>query len=385
MLTRHMQQQKEIPTTGPQAIEHALASLDIDKMDKDYHHLVRYGPKSKRAAAVKALNVIKGLKRNNMKPEQFMISSVPIIPPMFRPFSVIGDSFMPGNANELYRDMFQYRDMHKETADTLGEEGAAQTRLDLYDTVKAVFGFGESPTSVSSKRRGVSGFLKQITGTNPKYGFVQRKLLSKPQDSVSRGTIAVDPDLSLDEVGVPEEMAWTMYAPYIQRRLVRMGMSSGDALLNVKDRTSMALKALNNELEERPVVYSRSPSWHKFNVIAGRPKLTKGSTIMINPLITVGMNADFDGDAMALHVPSQPGAVKEAWEKLMPSKMLWSIKDPDRIMPQPKQEMILGLYTANRRQSKNSHQFATEADALSSIRSGKVKLSDDIQIGPPQI
>lgn len=371
--------QTTIPLSGPRAIEHALGKLDITGLETEYRNVVKSGLKSKRPKAVKALNVIEGLKRNNMEPKNLLIQQVPVIPPAFRPFSVVGDTFAPGPANELYRDLFKYRDAYDETYKLLGERGSRDARLDLYDSVKALYGFGD-PIAPKTKQRGVSGFLKQVTGTSPKFSFFQNKLIGKPQDSVSRGTISIDPELSMDEIGVPENMAWTMYADYVQRRLVRAGMSPRDAVKEVANRSQQAKNALTKELEERPVIYSRSPSWHKFNIIAGRPKLIEGDTIRVNPMITTGMNADFDGDAMNLHVPSMPEAVKEAWEKLMPSKMLFSIRDQNRVVPNLKHELILGLYTADKRPSKNKFVFRSESDAIRAIKAGEVKLSDDIEI-----
>lgn len=371
--------QENIPLTGPEAIQHALSKINLDGLREKHLQIIKSGAKSKRTKSVQALNAIEGLKRNSLTPDKLLVKNVPVVPPVFRPFSVVGNTFVPGDANELYRDLFQYRDMHNETEAILGANGAAQAKLDLYDTVKALYGYG-TPIAPKTKQRGVAGFLTQVTGTNPKYSYFQRKLISKPQDSVSRGTIAVDPDLSLDEIGVPLDMAWTMYSPYIQRRLVQNGMSPASALQNIKDRTDYARKALDKEVTERPVIYSRAPSWHKFNVLSGRPKLIEGNTIAINPLVTTGLNADFDGDAMNLHVPSQPDAVEEAWKKLMPSKMLFSIRNQDQVVPIPKQELILGLYTANRRDSKAKHVFNTEEEALKAIRTGGVSLSDEVEI-----
>lgn len=371
--------QQNVPLTGPAAIQHALSKINLDGLREKHLQIIKSGAKSKRTKSVQALNAIEGLKRNNLTPDKLLVQNVPVIPPAFRPFSVVGNAFVSGDANELYRDLFQYKDIHNETEAILGAKGAAQAKLDLYDTVKALYGYG-TPIAPKTKQRGVAGFLTQVTGTNPKYSYFQRKLISKPQDSVSRGTIAVDPDLSLDEIGVPLDMAWTMYAPYIQRRLVQNGMSPASALQNIKDRTDYARKALDKEVTERPVIYSRAPSWHKFNVLAGRPKLIEGNTIAINPLVTTGLNADFDGDAMNLHVPSQHDAVDEAWKKLMPSKMLFSIRNHDQVVPIPKQELILGLYTANRRDAKAKHSFATEEEALKAIRNGSVSLSDEVEI-----
>lgn len=371
--------QQDVPLTGPAAIQHALGNINVDALEKEHRDTIASGAKSKRHKSVQALNVIEGLKRNDLKPEQMMVKSVPVIPPAFRPFSVVGSTFVPGDANELYRDLFQYRDLYKQSESVLGEEGSRQARLDMYDTVKALYGYGD-PIAPKTKQRGVSGFLRQVTGTSPKFSFFQNKLIGKPQDSVSRGTITVNPELSMDEIGVPYDMAWTMYAPYIQRRLVRSGMKPSDALKNVKERSKLAKQALEKEAAERPVLYSRAPSWHKFNVLAGKPKLIDGDTISINPLVTTGLNADFDGDAMNLHIPSQKDAVEEAWKKLMPSKMLFSIRDQDRVMPAPKHELVLGLYTANRRPSKKKHTFKTEQEAITAIRRGQVDLSDEVEI-----
>ena len=225
-----------------------------------------------------------------------MIRSVPVIPPAFRPYAVAGNTFVPGDANELYRDLIQLRDAHDEAHAMLGDAGTQDTKLALYDSVKALTGYGE-PVLPKTKQRGVSGFLKTITGSSPKLGFVQRKLLSKPQDSVARGVVTPDPDLGMDEVGIPKDMAWTMYAPYIQRRLVTsLGMSPGDALDHVTTKSDYATKALEKEIQVRPVIYSRAPSWHKFNVLAGHPKLVDGDSIKINNMVTTGQNCDFNGD-----------------------------------------------------------------------------------------
>lgn len=377
-----MQNQNNIPLTGPSAIEHALSKINLEGLKQFHLKQIKSGAKSKRTKSVQALNAIEGLQRNGLTPDKLLVRNVPVIPPAFRPFSVIGNAFVPGDANELYRDLFQYRDIHNQSVNLLGDKGSAQAKLDLYDTVKALYGYG-TPIAPKTKQRGIAGFLTQVTGSNPKYSYFQRKLISKPQDSVARGTIAVDPELSLDEIGVPLDMAWVMYAPYIQRRLVQNGMSAVSALQNIKDRTDYARKALEKEVGERPVVYSRAPSWHKFNVLAGKPKLIEGNTIAINPLVTTGLNADFDGDAMNLHVPSQPEAVQEAVEKLMPSKMLFSIRSHDQVVPLPKQELILGLYTANKRDAKNKHTFKTEDEAIRAIRTGTVNLSDEIEIASP--
>jgi len=364
--------------TGPAAIEHALTGLDLGKLEAEQRDIINKKLVSKRPKAVQVLNVLEGLKRNNVQPTDFLIKNVPVIPSEFRPFTAMGNTFVAGDANELYRDLIDMRDAHREERSVFGDEGAGDSRMGLYNAVKATYGYGD-PVKTKTRQRGVSGFLKKVTGSNPKHGFFQQKLIGKTQDNVARGTIGVNPDLSMDQIDLPKDMAWRMYAPYIQRRLVRAGVGPMDAIKGIRDRTPLAERALQKEVEERPVIYSRSPSWHKYNVLAGRPNLIDGDAIRINPFVTTGLNADFDGDAINVHVPSESEVVKEALEKLAPSKQLLSTRDPTRVVPSLKHEQILGLYTAKHRKG-NKFQFSSKEAALAAIKRGEVSLNDDIAI-----
>ena len=329
--------------------------------------------------AVRLLRYVKGFRRNKINPSDYIIRNVPVIPPKFRPFNVVGDSFVPGAANELYRDLFSVLESHNDLEKILGEGASGEHKLNVYDSVKAVYGFGE-PVLPKTKQRGVAGFLKQLTGSTAKFSFFQRKLISKPMDMTARAVIGVDPELNLDQIGIPHGAAFTIYSPYIQRRLVRNGMARTEAIKAVMEKSPEALKALQDIVTKRPVVYSREPAWHKFSVLAGYPKLIEGKTFMISPLVTTGLNADFDGDAINIHVPGLPDAVSEAKEKLLPSKMLFGIRERNKVMPSPNQELILGIYTAQHRPAQNIHSFNSPEEALAAINNNSVKLSDEIEI-----
>lgn len=518
--------------TGPSAIEHALANLDLDAIEAESKDILQRRLKSKRPQAAERLGFIDGLRKANLQPKDLMLSRVPVIPPMFRPFSVTGDTFVPGDANELYRDLMNLRQSYQELAPRLGEPFASEARTRLYGAVKAVYGHGE-PVVPKTAERGVSGFLKQVTGVSPKFcyddqteiltsngwkffadckaddwvrtchpkthklsweypqawvnyrqvgtmveittprgslvvteghtmwvhnhqgwvkrlaselvwdfkghhlaelvdpltndtedqpmlpgyevtdcrtipydgsvqccsthsglvvvrrhgfvtisgnSFLQRKLISHDQDYSGRGAATLDPELSLDEIGIPEHMAWTLYAPYIQRRLVRSGLRPEEALQHVTDRSSFASRQLDLELKERPVMYSRAPAWHKFNTLGGWAKRIPGDSVMVNPLIGTGQGLDHDGDTLNVHVVSTPDAVEDVKHKIMPSKMLYSIKERDAIVPVPKHEYILGVYGAQTGAPKANHQFGTQAQALAAINSGAIRLSDEITI-----
>ena len=294
------------PTTGPESIAFALDNIDLEDQEKEAHATIKKGLKTKRPDAIKKLGYIQGFKRTGIHPRDLMLTRVPVIPPSFRPFTIAGSTFVPGDANELYRDLVNIKDVHGQLAQNLGPAAAAENRLNVYDAVAALYGYGE-PTSPKTKERGVTGFIKKICGTSPKWSYAQSKMIAKDMDYVGRSVIGVDPELSLDEIAIPDEMAWKTFAPYIQRRLVRAGMGPADAVRHIQDRSSMAAKHLDMEMLERPVIYSRAPSWHKFNIIGGWAKRIPGSSIMINPLVTTGLAGDFDGDSGRFYIRIEEG------------------------------------------------------------------------------
>ena len=283
------------PQTGPEAIYQALNALTVEDIEKRGQELLATGKKSKRGQAVKLLNIARGMQRNKLTPADYMISKVPVIPPVYRPFAQQGDSLIPGDANVLYKDLIDVRDAHNEENTLFGEENSGDSRLALYDSVKAVYGYGD-PVKPKTRAKGIKGFLGKIVGRTSKMSFPQLKMLAKTQDNVGRSTTIADPELGIDEVGVPKEMAMTMFAPHVQRRLKQMGYKDAEALRAVKNRTDDAWRALEKECEVRPVLYTRAPAWYRFNIVAGRVKLIDGDALATNPIVQGGMSGDYDGD-----------------------------------------------------------------------------------------
>lgn len=283
-------------STGTEGLFRFLKTLDTEALEEEARNELRSGRKAKRSRAIKVLNVLKGLERNEIKPHELMITRVPVIPARYRPFSFQGETFVPGDVNRLYNDVFSLRDQNRRIRDEFGEGGVREHNMNLIAGVRALYGYAK-PENKKLRDEGVSGFLEKVLGTSPKYSVFQRRLFSKPQDGAGRGVAGLDPTLGIDEIGVPEDMAWELYAPYVQGRLVRSGFSPGAALRMVRERDRKAKALLMSELEKRPALVNRAPNWHKFNSVGAFLKLHDGSNIRVNPLITKGMNLDFNGDA----------------------------------------------------------------------------------------
>lgn len=305
---------------GGKAFQKALSKIDVDKEIANQKQILRSAKSSKRDNAVKCLGYLTALKKQNLSPKDWIISKVPVLPPIFRPVSRLGDTLLQADINELYRDVLESSKSLSSLRKDLPDRDLQDEREVLYEAVQAAFGLGE-PITPEGAAKGLKGALRTITGNgSPKFGFYQSRVLSKPMDMVGRGVISPNPNLDMDSVGIPEDKAWELYKDFILRRLTRNNVPGLRALQMIENREPAAKQALLDEMAYRPVLMDRAPTWHKFNILAYRPYLAKGNIIRVSPLVLQGMNGDFDGDYqknrvfLATHPVRTPAATKRIFE-----------------------------------------------------------------------
>ena len=366
--------------TGGKALRAALGKIDVDKQIDQYTNEVKSSRGARRDNAVKALRYLNAARKQKIDPTDWMIDKVPVIPPAFRPISQVGDMLKASDLNGLYRDVIETNNSIKDLRKDIPDSELADEKLALYKSVSAAFGLGEpiTPDGVSKRWKGA---IRQVIGTNPKTGMFQSKVLSKTVDSVGRGVVAPNPTLDMDTVGIPETKAWTIYRPFIIRRLARRGIPQVKAIEMVENKDKEAKEAMLEEMDKRPVLMDRAPTWHKFNLLAFKPVLTDTDTIQVSPLIVSGFNMDFDGDQANFHVPVSQKAVDQAWEKMTPSKNLFAMNDLKSPQHAPSKEMVMGLYQLTREAKKKKPVVFTSIDeAKKAYREGIIDANDPIEI-----
>ena len=290
--------------------------------------------------------------------------------------------------NGLYKDLAVVNEALKLNKDAkLPQKYLQKQRHDVYEGLKAALG---TSGGMSLTRRGeYTGILDMLAGrtknqmggtarSSSKSGYFHKAILKRRQDFSARSTIIPEPRMDLDEVGLPEDMAWTLYQPFIERQLRVMGKSPREALDEYKKKTPLAKKALQKVVEEKPVLLKRDPALHQFNVLAFKPRMVEGKALQVHPLVVAGYNADFDGDTMAVYLPLSKKATKEA-ETIFPSNRLFN-PTSGAIQHTPGHEALLGLYLASKPGKKTNKKYNSRADAERDLRKGKIKLTDQIKI-----
>ena len=172
-----------------------------------------------------------------------------------------------------------------------------------------------------------------------KEGRFRLNLSGKRVDFSARTVISPDPNIGINEVGVPIEIAMQLTVPEkvtewnIERlkQYVRNGPDKypGAKYVIRPDGKRIRLK-FAQDLEEvaaaiEPgfvverhlidgdiVLFNRQPSLHRMSIMAHRVKVLPYKTFRLNLCVCTPYNADFDGDEMNLHVPQSEEAQTEA-------------------------------------------------------------------------
>lgn len=373
--------------TGGAAIKAALAKVDVDKELKISKERLKTVKGAQLDRLHKKVKFLQALKENGLSPvEAYMTHYLPVIPPVFRPATPTdrGDvNFAP--LNQHYKNFSILNQALQEfDPKVMPESEKKPLQGGLWEAYKALQAVGDyRPVyDESSGRRKLKGILETLGGAGegdqPKDAYFQSKLIKRRQNLSIRSTIIPEPNLHIDQVGLPKNAAMELYKPFVVAQLGRWGMDPLTARKEMKDGTSFAFKALEEVVKDRPILLKRDPALHKFSVMAFQPKLIEGKAIQIHPLVTGGFNADFDGDTMAGTVPLSREAVDEA-KKMFPSRNLFS-PTTGGVMYTPSQEAMLGLHLMSKWGKKTAKSFTDGAAVDRAADKGEIDHTDVIKL-----
>ena len=365
--------------TGPAAIVQALAAIDVDKELTKTEANLKTARKTQFDITYKRYKYLKALKAAGMTAKEAYVQSViPVIPPVFRPIGLLeGGNLNVDGVNLLYRDLAMLNQKLRESRG-LPEELVAPIRHNLYGALEALTGAG-TPEQAKSGETKPPGILDVLSGSQPKHSYIHSRLMDRRQDLSMRSVITPDQTLGLDQLGLPREGAFEIFKPFIVKELVQMGYTPLAARDELEKRSSLANRALEVVASQRPVLFKRDPVLHKFGIMAFNAKLIPGKAIHVNPLVTGGFGADFDGDQMAVFVPISDQAVAEA-RKMLPSRNLFNIPTGEA-MYQPTLAGQLGLYLLTQMGGETKKSFANPQQAIDAAKQGDIGMTDVVSVG----
>lgn len=362
--------------TGTKAIKRALKSINVNSKLSELEQKAKNSKGNDLDNINRQIRYLRNLKKLNYKPDVFMSSKVPILPPVFRPVYPMPDgNLRTSHINVPYKDLITINNQLKD-AKKIGipEDQMKEAKAQLFDAYKALVGVANPVT-----RKEFKGTLESVVGARPKTGYYQSKLISRRQELTGRSTIIPNPGLAMDEVEIPEDILWNIYKPFVKKNMKNQGYSILQSGEEIDRRSDVARRSLDKELAKRPVMLNRAPSLHKFSVMAFHPKRSSKKAISLNPFVVSGFNADFDGDTVSVHVPIREKARKEAY-KMLPSANLFSPRD-NSLVHKPSMEVITGLNMLTRVKKKTNKKYTSDKQAMDAYKDKYIGMNDEITVG----
>ncbi|KAH8090033.1 DNA-directed 5'-3' RNA polymerase [Aureococcus anophagefferens] len=291
-----------------------------------------------------------GLDPKFARPEWLLITVLPVAPPHVRPSIQLSDS-NARSEDDLTHQLVNIVKANK-TLESLCRAGEANHVVSQFEEllqykVNALFdNEANAKDGVQERQRGGKPLKTIRQRLKGKEGRIRGNLMGKRVDFSARTVITADPNLSIDQVGVPRSIAKTLtvperFAPYNVHALMELVRNGPEVwpgaryvvhadgrrvdLRFVKHLNDLALHTgfvVERHLRDDDlIVFNRQPSLHKMSIMAHRVKVLDHSTFRLNLSVTVSVtspyNADFDGDEMNLHVPQNVAAKAELQQLMM--------------------------------------------------------------------
>jgi len=332
--------------SGAQALKEVLAMIDVNAeisyLQETYSNTTSVAAKHKIMRRVKVLSAVK---QAGLRPEWMILDVLPVLPPDLRPLVPLeGGRFASSDLNELYRRVLNrnvrlQRLLEIEAPSVIIKN---EKRM-LQEAVDSLIDNGRRGQPVrGSNKRPLKSLSEMLRG---KQGRFRQNLLGKRVDYSGRSVIVVDPQLKMNQCGLPKIMALELFKSHVYAELIRCDLASNLRIAKkmVENATTEVWDALDNVAKGKVVLLNRAPTLHRLGIQAFYPILVNGKAIKIHPLVCGAFNADFDGDMMAVHLPLSCKAQRES-EKLIVSTNNLIAPSNGRPITLPSQEMILGLY-----------------------------------------
>ena len=313
-----------------------------------------------------------GLDPKRARPEWMVLTVLPVPPLAVRPSITLetalkAEDDLTHALNEIVRTNLALREQ------LIGgsPESIVEAAWDRLQQLVAAYIDNELPNvgQITYKRKRPLKLLAQrLKG---KEGRLRGNLSGKRVNFSARTVISPDPNISINEVGVPIDIAKILTVPMKitpdnieeARKYVMNGpdrwpgathVYKADEDRKIDLRYNRNWKQLAESLKpgdyiERHlingdiVLFNRQPSLHRMSIMGHIVRVMPGKTFRLNLLVCPPYNADFDGDEMNLHVPRSEDAMAEARELLLVEKHILTPRYGGPIIG-GRQDYISGAY-----------------------------------------
>jgi DNA-directed RNA polymerase subunit beta' len=290
---------------GAEGVRNLLAKIDLDKLATELKQRVKDTHTPQRDKILKRLRLVINFKKNDIRPEWMILTTVPVIPPDLRPMVPLdGGRFATSDLNDLYRRIInrnnrlkQLQELNAPEVITRNEKRMLQEASDALIDNSARH--GKTVVASTGQKRMLKSLADILKG---KQGRFRQNLLGKRIDYSGRSVIVVGPKLKINECGLPKRMALELFKPFVISQLIAREYVHNVRSANrfIESGRNEVWDILEEIVKDAYVLLNRAPTLHRLGIQAFKPVLIEGKAIQIHPMVCEAFNADFDGDQMAV-------------------------------------------------------------------------------------
>lgn len=280
-----------------------------------------------------------GINPKKARPEWMVLTVLPVPPVTVRPSITLESGVR--SEDDLTHKLVDIIRINQRLCENLDAGAPHLIVEDLWELLQyhVTTYFDNAVSGVPPARHRSGRVLKTLAQRlRGKDGRFRGNLSGKRVDFSARTVVSPDPNISINEIGVPEYVAKILTIPVrvtehnIEdlRNLVRRGpelypgancIVTPDGKrydLRYADREELAKTIEPGFTVERHLkngdilLFNRQPSLHRMSIMAHTVKVLPGRTFRLNLCVCPPYNADFDGDEMNVHAPQSEEAQAEA-------------------------------------------------------------------------
>ncbi|MEM2222987.1 MAG: DNA-directed RNA polymerase subunit A' [Acidilobaceae archaeon] len=313
-----------------------------------------------------------GINPKRARPEWMVLTVLPVPPLAVRPSITLETGLRAeDDLTHALAEIIRQNEKLKSFLTTNAPEGMIEDAWLTLQHVIAAYIDNELPNIYQlthRRRRPLKTLAQRLKG---KEGRLRGNLSGKRVNFSARTVISPDPYISINEVGVPVEIAKTLtvqvtVTPHnieeIKKYILNGPHKWPGATFVYKIRQDRKIdlryqknyRQLAEELEPGDIVerhlingdivlFNRQPTLHRMSIMGHIVRVMPGKTFRINLLVCPPYNADFDGDEMNLHVLRLEEAQSEARELLLVEKHILTPRYGGPIIG-GRQDYISGAY-----------------------------------------
>ncbi|RLI22294.1 DNA-directed RNA polymerase subunit A', partial [Candidatus Bathyarchaeota archaeon] len=312
---------EEIPESGSQPLTPSMIRERMERIPDEDLELLGFDPKAAR-------------------PEWMILQVLPVPPVYVRP-SITLESGIRSEDDLTHKlvDIIRINQRLKENMDAGAPTLIIQDLSELLQYHVTTY-FNNEASGIPPARHRSGRALKTLSQRlKGKEGRFRSNLSGKRVDFSARTVISPDPNLDINEVGVPLSVAMRLTVPEKvtewnieeMRKLVVNGPEKYPGALYiirpdgkrirlefVVDREKLAEALEPGFVVERHLkngdvaIFNRQPSLHRMSIMAHYVRVLPYKTFRLHLCVCPPYNADFDGDEMNLHIPQSEEARTEA-------------------------------------------------------------------------